>query len=191
MRPFFLSNELWIEHSDAASMKEGVEVTLMQWGNALITKIHRDAASGQVTLVEGESRPDGNVKSTELKICFVAKSPDCVPVDMVAFDFLITKAKMEDEDDLDAVLTSNDHPTRQVTRMIGEPALRTVTEHQIVQIMRRGMTRCDKPLPAPGVGAGAHDSSDAAALQLFIIPDGKQEAMSAMASSSEAIARRI
>lgn len=182
MRPFFLGNELWIEQGDAQAMVEGKEVTLMQWGNAIIDKIHRDS-TGAVTEVEGRSNVEGDVKSTDLKICFVAKAADTVAVDMVDFDFLINKAKMEEEDELEDCLTSNDHPTRTCTRMIGEPALRAVAQDQIVQIMRRGMTRCDRPLPATGDVA-------AAALQLFVIPDGKTKAMSAMATGAESIARR-
>ena len=66
--------------------------------------------------------------------------------------------------------------------MIGEPALKQVAEHQIVQIMRRGMTRCDQPVSATDP---AKDT-----LQLFVIPDGKSKAMSVMAADDEAIARR-
>jgi glutamyl-tRNA synthetase len=186
MRPFFLSNDLLIEQGDAAAMAEGEEVTLMQWGNAIVDKIERDPATGAVVAVEGRSHPEGDVKATKLKVCFVARNADTVAVDLSEFDFLITKAKMEEEDELADCLTSNDRPTRQVTRMIGEPALRAVQHDQIVQIMRRGMTRCDRPLPAVDTAGTAGE----AALQLFVIPDGKAKAMSAVATGAESIARR-
>ena len=182
-RPFFLSNDLWIEQGDAQSIKEGEEITLMQWGNAIIDKVVL-SDTGAVASLEGRSNPDGDVKKTERKICFVAKSPDNVAVDLVNFDFLINKPKLDEEDELEDVLTSKDHPTRVSTRMIGEPAMRHIKQDQIVQIMRRGMTRCDQPLATTG-------DVSTSAIQLFVIPDGKRQAMSDMATGAESFKRRV
>ena len=46
-RPFFLSNEVWLEQGDAQQLKEGEEITLMQWGNAIIQKIVKDPETGE------------------------------------------------------------------------------------------------------------------------------------------------
>jgi glutamyl-tRNA synthetase len=204
-RPFFLANEVWVEQMDAQAMKEGSEVTLMQWGNVFIQKIHVDEATGLVTRVDGESRPDGDFKSTELKICFVAKSKHNIEVNLVSFDFLITKAKLEEGDILEDHLTSRLHPTRQVTRMIGEPALRSIDKNSIVQIMRRGMARCDAPAPniyshKPREIVKHKDKitqrfaekrlKEDSLMELFLIPDGKVKAMSSLATNVESIQRR-
>jgi glutamyl-tRNA synthetase len=186
-RPLFFSNDLLIEQGDAAAMAEGEEVTLMQWGNVIIDTVARDPVTGTVLAVGGRTCSKGDVKATKLKVCFVARDADTVAVDLHEFDFLVSKPKMDDADVLADCLTSNDHPTRQVTHMVGEPALRAVTHGQIVQIMRRGMTRCDRPLPVAAEAAGG---TGKAALQLFVIPDGKAKAMSAMATGTESIARR-
>jgi hypothetical protein len=34
----FYSKEVWIEKDDALDLQEGEKVTLMKWGNALITR---------------------------------------------------------------------------------------------------------------------------------------------------------
>jgi glutamyl-tRNA synthetase len=57
------------------------------------------------------------------------------------------------------------------TPCIGEMAMANIKENDLVQIMRRGYFRCDKPY------RGEHSP-----LILFQIPDGKQKAMSALST---------
>ncbi len=54
---------------------------------------------------------------------------------------------------------------------IGESSLRNLNENDVVQIMRRGLFRCEKPYRGP------HSP-----LVLFQIPDGKAKAMSTLST---------
>ncbi len=40
--------DIWLEHDDAQLLHDNEEVTLMDWGNAFIRKIHKDV-SGTIT----------------------------------------------------------------------------------------------------------------------------------------------
>ena len=44
--------EIWLDQADAAAVSEGEEVTLMDWGNAIIRSVQRDASSGAVTAID-------------------------------------------------------------------------------------------------------------------------------------------
>jgi glutamyl-tRNA synthetase len=89
---------VWLEADDANGCVEGEEVTLMRWGNAIVTALHRDAA-GRVVSADGTLHLAGDFKKTKKKITWVADTPDVVPVSLVEFDFLITKSKIEDGED--------------------------------------------------------------------------------------------
>ena len=90
---------LWLEADDANDCAEGEEVTLMRWGNAIVTKLHRDATTNRVVAMDGVLNVDGDFKKTKKKITWVASTEDTIPTSLVEFDFLITKAKIEDGDD--------------------------------------------------------------------------------------------
>ena len=81
-------------------------------------------------------------------------------------------------DDINDFLTSNTHPTEQITLMRGEAALRLVRVNDKIQIERRGFFRVDKVF------------TDGGSLDLFLIPDGKKRSMSKMASTTSKISRR-
>ena len=92
------SRSLWLEADDANDCTEGEEVTLMRWGNVIITKLNKDA-SGRVVSAEGTLNLAGDFKKTKKKLTWVAHTDDTVATSLVEFDFLITKAKIEDGDD--------------------------------------------------------------------------------------------
>ena len=75
-------------------IKEGEEVTLMDWGNCIIKKIHKDAA-GEVTAIDADLHLEGSVKNTKLKLTWLAKMDELVNIRLIDFDYLITKPKPE------------------------------------------------------------------------------------------------
>ena len=81
-------------------------------------------------------------------------------------------------DDINDFLTSNKHPTEQVSALRGEAALRLLKVNDKIQIERRGFFRVDKAY------------RDGGALDLFLIPDGKKRSMSKMASTTAKISHR-
>jgi hypothetical protein len=50
-------NEILLEAGDAKDIEQGEEVTLIQWGNAIVQSIERDA-SGAVVTLRGISNPE-------------------------------------------------------------------------------------------------------------------------------------
>ncbi len=61
-------NQVWIDQADALEVKEGEEITLMAWGNAIIRKIHRDSSSSVVSSIEADLHLEGDFKTTKLKV---------------------------------------------------------------------------------------------------------------------------
>lgn len=62
--------------------------------------------------------------------------------------------------------------TRAETAGLGDPGLRSMREGDVIQLERRGFFRADKPYRGEGKP-----------LVLFMIPDGKTQAMSTLAST--------
>lgn len=112
--------EVMLERTDAEALKEGEEFTLMRWGNARVATIERDAA-GVVTGVTGEFVPNvavvngcdeqGDFKNTA-KVNWVAASAENHEVTVVEYDDLLSKKTLEENDNFEDFLTSNDHPTK-------------------------------------------------------------------------------
>merc|ERR1711924_442132 len=112
-KSMLLSSTILIEPSDAAFVKEGEEITLMRLGNAIIDKLV--FVDGKLSEMFGKLHLEGDFRKTKLKLTWVADTELSVPVSMYEFDHLITKKKLEDGDDVNQLLTSLKHPTKQVT----------------------------------------------------------------------------
>ncbi len=56
---------VWVERDDAVLIKEGEEVTLMRWGNAIVERIERNAA-GAITAMHGRLNLEGDFSKTEV-----------------------------------------------------------------------------------------------------------------------------
>ncbi|KAK9867379.1 hypothetical protein WJX84_011083 [Apatococcus fuscideae] len=91
------SQDIWLEQADAAAVKEGEEVTLMDWGNCIIRRIET-GASGEITGLTGELHLEGNFKTTKLKLTWLPVTRDLVPLELHDFDHLLTKKKLEEDD---------------------------------------------------------------------------------------------
>jgi len=64
-------NRIWIDQADALEIKEGEEVTLMDWGNTIIRRIYKDA-SGAVTGIDADLHLAGDFKTTKWKLTWLA-----------------------------------------------------------------------------------------------------------------------
>ena len=54
-----------------------------------------------MTGLEGETHLEGSVKTTKWKLTWLADSPELIPLTLVDFDHLITKKKLEDDDEIE------------------------------------------------------------------------------------------
>jgi len=95
----FYGRNLLIEHDDAKTIKEGDKVTLMQWGNCNISKVSVDADTGKISLVGKIDEEDKVFKGTA-KLTWLVNDPDSlIEIDVMEYDHLITKPKIEPDDD--------------------------------------------------------------------------------------------
>ncbi len=134
------SNKILIEQEDAQRFAEDEEVTLMSWGNAYVRKISK-SSDGNVTGLELELHLEGDFKKTEKKITWLSNGQQLVPVELVDFDYLITKDKLEEDDKLEDFLTPQ---TEFKTYGVADCNVADVKEHVIIQFERKGYFRCDR-----------------------------------------------
>ena len=94
-----------VEQCDAATFKEGEEVTFLRWGNFFIDTI--TTVDGKVTAMTGRAHPEATNFSKTKKTTWLAKVPDNVPCTLVEYGHLITKAKLDDTDNFQDFVNPN------------------------------------------------------------------------------------
>ncbi|KAH6818986.1 Glutamyl/glutaminyl-tRNA synthetase [Perilla frutescens var. frutescens] len=154
------SNRLWIEYADAESISVNEEITLKDWGNAIVKEIKKDE-NGIITQLVGVLHLEGNVKKTKLKLTWLPDANELVRLTLVDFDYLITKKKLEEDEDFVDVVNPC---TRTETSALGESDMRNLKRGDVIQLERKGYYRCDVPMIRPSKP-----------IVLFAIPDGKQQ----------------
>lgn len=139
---------------------------MLHWGNAYVDKIKK-GKDGKILEMTGRLNTEGNVKDTKKKIHWVGKLDNQVtPIILRELDHLVTKAKLEDDDDLKAII----NPASRVdTKAIGDPLLKTLAKGDKMQLERRGYYIVDQPAFQPGMGSQP--------MVLIKIPDGKSKDM--------------
>jgi glutamyl-tRNA synthetase len=130
-------------------------------GLPLLGVIHITKVEGGL---EGEFDPDGDFKVAKRKLSWLANVSSNPKVILTEFDNLITKEKMEEDDKFEDHINPN---TLATTEVIGDAGLKSLQEDEIIQLERRGFFRVDRPF----VNADKP-------LILYMVPDGKQKAMS-------------
>ena len=146
-----------LQQEDAATIATGEEVTLMSWGNAIVREVVKEG--GKVVKLIGELHLAGNVKSTKKKLTWLADTPDLVDVQLIDLDFLLSKDKVEEDDDLKDIFVAESILPYAAK---AEPALRTMRKGETIQVERRGFYVCDVPYLRPSEP-----------MVLYFVPDGK------------------
>ncbi|KAH7552902.1 hypothetical protein BM1_07875 [Bipolaris maydis] len=147
------SSSVLLEQADAQSFAQDEEITLMNWGNAIVRKITHSlnpvdiAKAGltsegrTVTGLELELHLQGDVKKTSKKVTWLSKDQDLVPIELVDFDYLITKDKLEPEDTLEDFLNPK---TETRTKALADCNVAELKVDDIVQFDRKGFFRIDR-----------------------------------------------
>jgi glutamyl-tRNA synthetase len=159
MKKLTFGGPILLEHEDARSFKEGEEITLMDWGNAFVTKIIRSDPVGNVEL-ELKLHLDGDFKKTEKKVTWLTKDKNLVDVELVDFDYLITKDKLEEDDSVENCLVKD---TIFKEFAVADANVADVKVNDILQFERKGYYRCDQ----------AADTDLGTPAVFFCIPTGK------------------
>ena len=150
---------IWLDLADAELLEEGVEVTLMDWGNCIIKKIFKDGPSGATVSMEAELNLKGCVKSTKMKLTWLPNMNELVPLKLLDFDYLITKKKVEEEDNLADVVNKQ---SKVEIRAHGDADLGKLRKGDVLQLERKGYYVVDAGFE-PGVQP----------MVLLCIPDGR------------------
>ncbi|KAI9839044.1 MAG: hypothetical protein M1837_002262 [Sclerophora amabilis] len=167
-RKVWYASNILLDQSDAATFAVDEEITLMDWGNAIVRSLSRDSQSPNIiTHINLELHLQGNVKTTSKKVTWLAISPgpesgvpEPVPVRLVDFDFLITKDKLEENDNLRDFLT----PCTELSEAaMADPDVAQLRKDDIIQFQRKGWYRVDRT------------SENHEPVTLFRIPSGKKD----------------
>ncbi|KAL3146233.1 hypothetical protein ABBQ32_002935 [Trebouxia sp. C0010 RCD-2024] len=156
------TKEVWLDQEDVQLLKEGEEVTLMDWGNAVVQAISRSEDGKTITGAEGQLHLEGSVKSTKWKLHWLPNIAELVPLRLVDFDHLITKKKLEEGDALEDFVNKK---SRWEVDALGDANLRKLQKGKVIQLERKGYFIIDQPF------------LKAQPMVLFAIPDGKQQAI--------------
>lgn len=163
--------DILFEQSDAAAFEEGEEVTLMDWGNAIVRKKH--AGSKGVERLELEAHLDGDFKQTKKKVTWLAAESaqnHLTPVTLLDFDYLITKKKLEEEDKFTDFLTAQSIFS---TQAIADKNVASLAKGAEIQFERKGYYVLD-------------DDQSADGRRVFIrIPDGRAASSASKAAPDE------
>jgi glutamyl-tRNA synthetase len=124
------------------------------------------AEDGKVAAIEDSLNLAGEFKINMSKVTWVGAVDGALDgglgpcaLRLLDFDYLITKPKLEESDNFEAVVNT---VTRTEVSALGEAAMRCLQRGDVIQIERKGYYRVDEPLQDEGK-----------AMVLFAIPDGK------------------
>lgn len=150
----YYSSKVLLQQSDASACKDNEEVTLMDWGNCIIEKINKDS-NGVVTSMEGKLHLEGDFKKTEKKLTWLA-AEEKVDVELVDFDHLITKDKLDEGDNFEDFITPE---TRFTTEAVADVNVKQMKKGDIIQFERKGYYILDEIKDGKYI--------------FFTVPDGK------------------
>ena len=87
MKKVAFSKHLIFDQEDVKLFKVDEEITLMNWGNAIVRKIN---GSAPIKDIELELHLEGDVKKTEKKVTWLStEGQDLVKAELYEFDYLI------------------------------------------------------------------------------------------------------
>lgn len=156
LKKVIYTNKLLLEQSDAASFEENEEVTFMDWGNIIVRKIHKEGDI--VKSIDADLHLEGDFRKTSKKVTWLADTADKVKVELVDFDHLITKDKLEEGDNFEDFITPQ---TEFHSHAYADTNVKSLKVGDIIQFERKGYFRVDRAY------------SEGQEPVFFTIPDGK------------------
>ncbi|TKA78121.1 hypothetical protein B0A55_02720 [Friedmanniomyces simplex] len=151
------SKHILLDQADAQAFADDEEITLMNWGNAIVRKkqYSLNPLNMVASVVGGTEQPrtviglelelhlQGDVKKTSKKITWLSEDQELVPITLYDFDYLITKDKPDPEDKLEDILN---HDTETKVEAVADCNVAGLKEGDIVQFDRKGYFRIDRAL---------------------------------------------
>lgn len=156
VKKVLFASSVLIDQADAATLEADEEITFMDWGNVIIRKVHKEGDI--VKAIDADLHLEGDFRKTSKKITWLANTADKVKVQLVDFDHLITKDKLEEEDNFEDFLTPQ---TEFKSEAYADLNVKNLKKDDVIQFERKGYYRVDQPY------------SEGKEPVLFTIPDGK------------------
>jgi glutamyl-tRNA synthetase len=139
MKKVTYSSHIILDQEDAKLFKQDEEITLMNWGNAIVRKI---TGADPVTSLELDLHLEGDVKRTDKKVTWLSiEGQELIPAELMDFDYLITKDKLEEDDNWEDFLTEKTETKREV---ICDANVKELKVDDIIQFERKGYFRVDR-----------------------------------------------
>ncbi|KAI0950021.1 hypothetical protein AcV7_008616 [Taiwanofungus camphoratus] len=165
------SSQVFVEQEDALSFDDQEEITLMDWGNAIVCSKEINA-EGIVTSIVMELHLGGDFRKTKKKITWLAQQTNTYPlvdITLLDHDYLITKKKLEENDEVKDFVT----PVSEFREdALSDANVLELKKGDIIQFERKGYYIFD------GVTDGRRE---------FIhIPDGRAASLASKAGPSSA-----
>ncbi|KAJ7775194.1 glutamate-tRNA ligase [Mycena metata] len=160
------TSAILVEQEDALSFEDQEELTLMDWGNAIVRSKTTDS-SGVITAIEMELHLDGDFRKTKKKITWLSQSTSThplTPVVLLDYDYLITKKKLEENDNVADFVTP---VTEFRDNALADANVSDLNKGDIMQFERKGYFVFD----------GVVDGN----LEFIKIPDGKAASLASKA----------
>ncbi|KAJ2547091.1 glutamate--tRNA ligase, partial [Coemansia sp. RSA 1933] len=175
------SAQIFVDQADASTLEAGEEVTLMDWGNAIVESVEKSSDAGGVVVgAKLRLHLEGDVKATKKKLTWLGQHPEAHPVEalLVDYDYLITKKKLEEDDDIEDVLTP---VTEYAEAAIVDANVAQLSSGAIIQFERIGYFIVDKTAVQSELGL----------VTLIRIPDGKAAMMASKHKDDPTVAKRL
>lgn len=169
-----------IDQEDAMSFEDNEEITLMDWGNAIVRSKTTDS-SGVITALSMELHLEGDFKKTTKKITWLAQPTAAHPLidaTLIDYDYLITKKKLEENDDLKDFATP---VTEFREAAFADANVRELKRGDIIQFERRGYYIFD---------GTAEKGKQEKSWEFIRIPDGRAAGLASKAGVTAAEAPR-
>ena len=105
------SSKLYLEFEDAKDLVEEEEVTFMDWGNVIVKKVNWNAEKSSLESIDISLHLEGDFKKTKKKLTWLSDGEGLsadrglVNVLLLDYDYLITKKKLEEDDELEKFIT--------------------------------------------------------------------------------------
>lgn len=166
--------KVFIERGDAEDIKVGDKITLMNWGNAVITKADwtgGEAGKGDLTMNADLMVDDTNYAGTK-KVTWLAADPKTnFTVTLVELDHLITEKKVDENTKVQDIVNKDSYISYTA---VADGNMRALKKGDTIQLERRGFFYVDK------IEIGGQQ------MTLNFIPDGKAKNMSVIKSKLDA-----
>ncbi|CAH1756766.1 414_t:CDS:10 [Entrophospora sp. SA101] len=171
-----------VEQEDAKSFELNEEITLMDWGNAIVKSIIKLPENpDKINSLEVKLHLEGDFKKTKKKITWLSdfsstQKPEThdnyqhnVEIELIDYDYLINRRKLEEADKIEDCITEK---TEFIEKAIADSNIKDLKKGDIIQFERKGFYILDNNI-----------TSTSTTIPKFIyIPDGKAKTMASKAN---------